>query len=324
MPLVDMPLDELRRYSPPPDAQPDFSAFWERTLAEAATQPLDVQLERVANYPVDEVEVSRLSYAGWRGTRVTTWFMARPGAVRQPSIVFYHGYSGNKGQPYDYLPWALQGYTVLAVDVRGQSGDTTDAMVYPGGHHSGWMTMGITDPENYYYRGVYVDCLRALDVMATRPEVDMQRIGVHGISQGGGLSLVVAALDSRPRLAMSGIPFLCHFSRAVAVSDTNPYKEIAVYLNRRPEHAEQAFRTLSYFDAFNMTDRIDCPVLMTVGLQDLVCPPSTVFAAYNRIRSEPREIRVFPYGVHEIFPMHWETKLLWARRHLKDAPAGPA
>jgi cephalosporin-C deacetylase len=319
MPLIDMPLEELRRYSPPPDAQPDLGVFWERTLAEAASEPLDIRLERISDYPADEVVVSRLTYAGWHGTGVACWFITRAGAERQPALVFYHGYSGSKGQPYDYLGWALLGYTVLAVDVRGQSGDTADSMAYPGGHYTGWMTMGIGDPDTYYYRGVFVDCIRALDVMATRPEVDMQRIGVQGVSQGGGLSLVVAALDARPRLVMSGVPFLCHFPRAVAVSDSNPYKEIATYLHRRPEHTEQAFRTLSYFDAFNLADRITCPVLMTVGLQDLICPPSTVYATYNRIRSAAREMCVYPYGGHEAFATHQETKLEWAKRYLKDA-----
>jgi cephalosporin-C deacetylase len=319
MPLIDLPLDELQRYAPAPDAQPDLAAFWERTLAEAAREPLDVELEPVADYPVAGLAVSRLSYTGWRGARVAAWFMALEGAERQPALVFYHGYSAHKGQPFDYLAWALQGFTVLAIDVRGQSGDTTDTVVYPGGHHSGWLTQGVHDPDSYYYRGVYVDCVRALDVLAGRPEVDMARVGVHGVSQGGGLSLAVAALDPRPRLVMAGVPFLCHFSRAVQVSNSAPYQEIAVYLHRRPEHADRVFRTLSYFDVFNLADRITCPVLATVGLQDLVCPPSTVFATYNRIPAAVKELRVFPYGAHEWFATHYETKLAWARRYVMDA-----
>jgi len=320
MPLIDMPLDELERYAPPPDSQPDLAAFWERTLAEAASQPLDVELERVADYPVDGLVVSRLAYTGWRGARVAGWFLAREGAERQPALIFYHGYSAHKGQPFDYLAWALQGYTVLAIDVRGQAGDTTDTVVYPGGHHSGWLTQGVHDPDAYYYRGVYVDCVRALDVLASRAEVDMARVGLHGVSQGGGLALAVAALDQRPRLVMAGVPFLCHFRRAVLVSNSAPYQEIAVYLHRRPEHTERAFRTLSYFDTANLADRITCPVLMTVGLQDLVCPPSTVYAVYNHITA-PKELRVFPYGAHEWFATHYETKLRWARRYVMDGGA---
>jgi cephalosporin-C deacetylase len=317
LPIIDMARADLERYRPSPTAEPDLPGFWERTLAEAAKQPLDVQLEPV-DFPVDNLCVYRLSYGGWQGTRVVGWFLSRADGVRQPGLVFYHGYSGHKGWPFDYLGWALQGYAVLAVDVRGQAGDTADAASYPGGHAVGWLTMGIESPDAYYYRGVYVDSVRALDALASRPEVDPDRMGVLGVSQGGGLSLAVAALDSRPKVAMPEVPFLCNFGRAVEVSDKLPYQEIATFLHRRPEYTERAFRTLSYFDNLNLADRIRCPVLMTVGLQDLVCPPSTIYAVYHRIEA-PRELHVYPYGAHEAFPTHTEQKLRWARRYLMQA-----
>lgn len=316
MPQIDLPLEQLQSYRPEPNPPSDLDAFWQRTVAEAATQPLNVTLEPI-DYPVDGLAVSKLYYDGWRGSRICGWFLARAGVRAQPTLVFYHGYSGSKGQVYDYLGWALQGYTVLAVDVRGQSGESTDGASYPGGHATGWMTMGITSPEDYYYRGVYVDCVRALDAVSSRPEADPNRIGVTGVSQGGGLSLAVAALDRRPKLAMPEVPYLCHFRRALDVTNQNPYQEIAVYCNRRPEHYETVFRTLSYFDNLNLADRITCPVLMTVGLQDLICPPSTIYAVYNRIAT-PKEMRVYPFGAHEAFPTHHEHKLRWARRYLWD------
>ncbi|MBI2940462.1 MAG: acetylxylan esterase [Chloroflexi bacterium] len=314
MPQIDLPLAQLREYRPALTAQSDLAEFWGRTLAEAKTLPLDVSLEPI-DYPVDGLGVARILYDGWRGARIGGWFLARAGARSQPTLIFYHGYSGSKGQVYDYLGWALQGYTVLAVDVRGQSGESSDGTVYPGGHVTGWMTQGITAPEDYYYRGVYVDCVRALDVAVTRPEVDAARLGVAGVSQGGGLTLAVAALDPRPKLAMPEVPFLCQFPRALELTNQNPYQEIALYCNRYPDRHDAVFRTLSYFDNLNLADRITCPVLMTVGLQDLICPPSTVYAAYNRIQS-PKELRVYPFGAHEAFPTHHEHKLRWARRYL--------
>jgi cephalosporin-C deacetylase len=315
MPIIDMPLEQLRAYRPEPELPADFEAFWRNTLVEAAAAPLEPSLERVA-YPVADLDVYRASYTGWHGARISAWFLARRGARSQPTLVFYHGYSGNKGQIYDYLAWALQGYTVLSVDVRGQSGDSTDPEVYPGGHVTGWMTQGILSPASYYYRGVYVDCVRALDFAASRPEVDPERLAVLGVSQGGGLTLAVAALDSRPRLAMPEVPYLCHYRRAVQVSDRLPYQEIATYLHRYPDREATVFDTLRYFDNLSLADRITCPVLMTVGLQDLVCPPSTIFAVYHRIKGE-KELRIYPYGAHESYPTHHEHKLAWASRILR-------
>ncbi|HVC33334.1 MAG TPA: acetylxylan esterase [Chloroflexota bacterium] len=315
MPLIDLPLEQLRAYRPTLDVPTDLDRFWGETLAEASQVPLNATLERI-DYPVAGLDVQRVLYDGWRGARICAWFIAQSGARSQPTMVFYHGYSGSKGQVYDYLGWALQGYTVVAVDVRGQSGDSSDSEVYPSGHVTGWMTKGITSPQTYYYRGVYVDCLRALDFAASRPEVDANRIGIAGASQGGGLSLAVAALDRRPKLALPEVPYLCHFRRALEVTNQNPYQEIALYCNRYPDRVESAFDTLSYFDNVNLAERITCPVLMTVGLQDLICPPSTIFAAYNRIQSE-KELRAYPFGGHEAYPTHHEHKLRWAKRILR-------
>lgn len=316
MPLIDLPLEQLQAYQPAPPAPADLAEFWTTTLAEAGRTPLNETLEPV-DYPVPELDVRRAYYDGWRGARICSWFIARRGARALPTLVFYHGYGGAKGQVYDYLGWALQGYAVLAVDVRGQAGESTDNVSYPGGHVSGWMTQGVLSRDDYYYRGVYVDCVRALDFVAGQPEVDANRIGVLGGSQGGGLSLAAAALDHRPKLCMPDVPFLCHFRRAVDVSNVNPYLELAVYCNRYPEREAEVFRTLAYVDNLCLADRIQCPVLMTVGLQDLVCPPSTVFAVFNTIPGDAKEIQVYPFGGHETFPAHHERKIAWARRILK-------
>jgi cephalosporin-C deacetylase len=311
-----MSLDALKEYRPTPPAPADLDAFWSNTLAEAGRAPLNPSLTPI-DYPVDGLDVYQASYDGWRGARIAGWFLARKGARSQATLVFYHGYSGSKGQIYDYLGWALQGYTVLAVDVRGQSGDSSDPGNYPGGHVSGWMTQGILSPETYYYRGAYVDCVRALDFVAERPEADVDRIGVLGASQGGGLSLAVSALDPRPKLAMAEVPFLCHYRRAVEVSNSNPYQEIAVYCHRYPDREEAVFKTLAYHDNFVLAQRIKAAILMTVGLQDLVCPPSTIFATYHRIDSREKDLKIYPFGAHEVYPPHHVEKLRWARRILR-------
>jgi cephalosporin-C deacetylase len=327
MPLVDLPLSQLQAYRPPPTREPDFETFWESTFRDASGVPLDVEIVPVTDYPVPGLRIVRIYYTGWAGARVCGWWLVppdhAPGARqgKRPVMVFYHGYGGSKGGADLYLGWALQGYCVLAVDTRGQSGESTDGQVYPGGHATGFMTQGILDPASYYYRGAYVDCVRALDVVVAQPETDPDRIGLTGGSQGGALTLAVAALDPqrRARVAMPDVPYLCHFRRAVDVAAQAPYTEIAVYCRSWPQREAQVFRTLSYFDNMNLAPQVSCPVLMSVGLQDVVCPPSTIYAAFNHLGASEREMRVFPYNGHEGNPSHVLDKLRWARRLVFDA-----
>ncbi len=314
MPLFDLSLDQLRLYCPPLTAQPDLDAFWADTLKQAAQAPLEATFTPY-DYPARNVTVYDVRFNGWNGARVAAWYIRPAGEGPFPAMVVYHGYSGSKGQPHQYFVWTQQGYAVLAVDTRGQSGASTDPGPYSSGHIKGWMTAGILDPQEYYYRGAYVDCVRALDALATRPEVDMSHVALTGGSQGGALTLAVAALDQRPVAAMPDVPYLCHFQRAVDMAMRMPYLEISDYIRMYPEHEEQVWRTLSYFDNMNLASRIRCPTLVSVGLIDDICPPSTVFAMYNHIQVE-KEIAVYRYHNHEDIAPHWRAKLAWARRYL--------
>jgi cephalosporin-C deacetylase len=321
--VFDFPLPKLREYRPPLTRQPDFASFWAETLREGAG-PLNADV-RPVEYPVPEVQVFDVRYDGFREARIGGWYvLPQRDAMRAPlpALVFYHGYSGSRSEVYSYLPWALQGYAVFAVDVRGQSGVSTDPGAYSTGHVKGWMTKGILDEREYYFRGVYVDCVRALDVLCARPEVDAKRIGVTGGSQGGGLTLAVAGLDQRPALAMADVPFLCHFERPLEISDAYPYREIADFIRRYPGTDERVFCTLSYFDGMNLAADIACPTLITVGLEDTVCPPSTVFAAYNQIEA-PKNIDVFRYYAHEVPGTHSVTKFAWANYYLRGLGSRP-
>ncbi len=321
MPIFDLSLDELRTYRPPLTRQIDFDDFWHETLAESARQPLNPVLEPV-DYPVPEIQAFDVRYDGWQGASIAAWYLRPAGNESFPALVFYHGYQNSKIGIYTYLPWVLQGYAVLAVDVRGQPGGSVDNASYSTGHAKGWLTKGILDEREYYYRGVYVDSVRALDVLATLEEVDMDRVGLTGFSQGGGLSLAVAALDARPALTMPGMPFLCHFDRPLEISKAYPYWEFADYLRHHPGRSRRVFCTLSYFDNLNLADRIQCPALFNVGLIDEICPPSTVFAVYNRLNVS-KNIAVFPYHAHERPEAHWETQVQWANHYLRGVVARP-
>lgn len=316
MPYQDMPRPELDLYRPAQIKEPDFDQFWQETLDELRAQPVRLSATRL-DLPVSGVTISRAVYEGFGGAQIHGWLLVPERREPVPGLVCYHGYGWYRQDASEYLGWALQGYAVLAVDVRGQSNESGDPAAYPEGHAPGFMTQGILDPRRYYYRYVYADAVRAVDALAGVRGVDPTRIGVMGSSQGGALTLAAAALHGGVRTAMAGVPFLCHFERAVEMADAGPYPELTRYLRLRRDDEEAVFRTLRYIDLLNLADRISCPTLITVGLRDPICPPSTVFAVYNTLAAQEKRLEVYPYHEHDLGLGSADTQLRWIAQHLR-------
>jgi len=302
--LFDMPLEKLRMYLPTREEPPDFDSFWRKTLEEAWAHPLDARFEPV-DYGLRTVEAFDVTFSGYAGQPVKGWLLLpRQREAPLPCVVEYIGYGGGRGFPLDWLLWSSVGYAHLIMDTRGQGstwlhGDTPDPE--PEGssaHHPGFMTRGILDPRTYYYRRVFTDGVRAVEAAQAHPAVDGGRIAITGGSQGGGITVAVSGLSPAVKISMPDVPFLCHYRRATEMTDAAPYSEIAKYCLIHRNKIDTVFETLSYFDGVNFAARATTNALYSVGLMDLICPPSTVFAAYN-YHAGPKEIRVWRYNNHE-------------------------
>jgi len=209
-------------------------------------QPLNAELIPYA-LPAKGVTCYAVRFDGFEGGRIAGWY-AQPdtSSEKLPGVVMYHGYSGRGTRPLDLLTLAMQGIAVLSMDCRGQNGQSQDVAPAAEGHQMGWMTKGIRDPKTYYFRHTYADAVRAIELLAHRPEVDASRLAVTGGSQGGGLSLAAAALTERDLLlALPDIPFLCDFRRAIEITNAGPYPEIINFLKSFPHLRERAIRTLA-------------------------------------------------------------------------------
>lgn len=304
MALIDLPYDQLVRYTAPDDAPADFDAFWRDTLAAAAAHPLALQC-----VPVDTglrwIESFDVTFAGYGGQPIRAWLnLPKVRTAPLPCIVEYIGYGGGRGFPSDWLLWSSAGYAHLVMDTRGQGsawlkGDTAD--LEPDGsspQFPGFMTRGILDPRTYYYRRVFSDAVRAIEAARSHPAIDATRIAVTGGSQGGGISIAAAGLAPDVALVMPDVPFLCHYRRATEITAAHPYEEIARFCMTHRDRVDQVFATLAYFDGVHFAARATGRALFSVGLMDEICPPSTVYAAYNRYHG-PKEICVYRYNHHE-------------------------
>jgi cephalosporin-C deacetylase len=180
------------------------------------------------------------------------------------------------------------------------------------------MTRGIASPQTYYYRRVFTDAVRAIEAARSHSAVDASRIGVGGGSQGGGISIAAAGLVPDVQLLMSDVPFLCHYRRATEITDGNPYQEIARYLVSHRDKIETVFNTLAYFDGVNFAARGKASAIFSVGLMDEICPPSTVYAAFNHYAG-PKEMRIWRYNHHEGGGnFQTQEKLAFAHRHWSE------
>jgi cephalosporin-C deacetylase len=302
--LVDLPLEELRDYRPVRSEPDDFDDFWSYTIDEARGEGWDAHYELV-DTGLSTVEVYDVTFAGFLGQPVRGWFVLPANTDGPlPCVVQYIGYGGGRGLPHEPLLWASAGYAHFVMDTRGQGsswsvGDTPDPDEVGTAQAPGFMTRGILDPLQYYYRRVFTDAVRAVDAARAHPRVDPELVAITGGSQGGGIAIATAGLVDGLIAVMPNVPFLCHYRRATEISDEFPYQEIVNYLKTHRDHVEPAFRTLSYFDGVNFATRAQAPALFSVALMDAICPPSTVFAAYNHYAGTEKDILVWPYNGHE-------------------------
>lgn len=300
----DMSLDELETYAPPRNEPAAFDSFWQNTLAQARQFPLHPIFRRI-NVGLARIETYDVTFNGYAGQPIKAWLNVpsdRKGPL--PCLVEYIGYGGGRGFASDWLLWSSVGYAHLIMDTRGQGsawrkGEAPDIETEPGNpQFPGFMSRGVLNPETYYYRRVFTDAVRAIETARAHPAVDPAHIGVTGGSQGGGISLAAGALADNVELVMPDVPFLCNFSRAITITDASPYLELAKYLQTHRDKIVQVMKTLSYFDGMNFAPRARGSALFSTALMDEICPPSTVFSAYNYYAG-PKRIKVWHFNHHE-------------------------
>ena len=303
MAFYDLPLDELQVYKPERVEPTDFDAFWATTLSEARSFPLVAQF-KVVDSGLKLVETFDVTFRGYGGQSVKGWLiLPRERSKPLPCVVEFIGYGGGRGFVFDWLLWANAGYAHFVMDTRGQGsnwkpGDTPDLPEGGNSYFPGFMTQGILDPRFYYYRRVFTDAVRAVEAARSHPAVDPSRIAAQGASQGGGITLAVSGLVPDLSVSMPDVPFLCHYRRATEITNDYPYYEITQYLHAHRDQVEQVFATLSYFDGLNFAVRAKAEALFSTALMDTICPPSTVYAAYNHYHG-PKDIRYYAYNNHE-------------------------
>ncbi len=307
MPLIDMPREELEVYRGINPKPADFDAYWDLSLEELDKTGLDYDL-LPSDYQVPFARCFDLTFIGLGGAKIySKMLMPLQVSGKLPALLQFHGYAGNSGDWTQKLSYVAAGFAVFAMHVRGQGGKSQDLGGTVGNTLCGQIIRGLDeeDPRKLLFRQIYLDCAKLARIVMSMEDIDETRVAATGGSQGGGLSLACAALTPTLNRIASQMPFLCDFKRVWALDlAKGAYKELKDYFRRfdpRHQREDEVFERLGYIDNQHMAGRIHSRVLMLTGLMDDICPPSTQYAAFNRI-SSPKNMIVYPDFAHEFYP----------------------
>lgn len=308
MPAFDLPLAELKTYQGCSPRPADFDAYWDEALAELEGHDAQVELVPNDTVQVPGFECFDLWFTGVGGARIYAKYVRPRGRTEPgPALLRFHGYSGSSTEWVDQFGFASAGLAVAMMDCRGQGGQSEDVGGVKGTTLRGHIVRGLGDPDSrkLTYRAIYLDTVLLARIVMGFDEVDATRVGATGRSQGGALTLACAALEPRIKLAAPYFPFLCDFRRVWEMDlAKDAYEELRVFLRSfdpTHERVDEIFERLGYIDIQNLAPRIKGEVLMFTGLMDQICPPSSQFAAYNKITASKNMV-IYPDFTHEELP----------------------
>jgi len=290
----------------PLDRADDFDDYWTRARRELDAVDPQFKLIRQDKLCSETRDVFLVEMRSLGNVLIRGWYMKPVKEGVYPAILHVQGYSSTKGPQNLYQGDDMVSF---ALNIRGHGNSQDD--VNPG--FPGYLQDHVDDKELYIYRGAYMDCVRAVDFLFSRSEVDTSRLAVEGGSQGGALSFATAALDNeRIDLCVPHVPFLSDFRDYFKVAGW-PGGEFKQYFKDHPEISEdEIYKNLSYIDIKNLAPWIKAPVLMSIGLMDETCPPHINFAAYNQLLV-PKEYIVYPYAGHGLPGEYHNTMMEYIR-----------
>lgn len=285
-----------------PTPPEDFKKYWEDARQQLDTVAPNFKLKPTPQYSTAKTDVFEVEMRSLGNVRVRGYYTHPKGKKNLPAMLHVQGYSSVM-EPFDIDNGQ---FAQFFLNIRGHGNSRDD--VNPG--FPGYLLTGINEPEKYIYRGAFMDCVRAVDFLASRPEIDSNRLVVEGGSQGGALSIATAALDSRIKFCMPDVPFLSDFRNYFNIARW-PADEFKLYSVTHLRKIDTILRTLDYIDIKNLAPSVSCPVFMGVGLFDDVCPGAINFAAFNNLSSTDKSFKLYPDSGHALPPKHYTAKMKW-------------
>ncbi|HSF54878.1 MAG TPA: acetylxylan esterase [Algoriphagus sp.] len=278
----------------------DFEAFWEEGKAELAKIPMDPKMIHIPERSTESVDVYHVNFQNIRNSRIYGVLTVPKGEGKFPAILQVPGagirpYSGD-------LTKAVRGAITLQIGIHGIPIDLPQEVYanLSSGALNGYWNFNVLDKDLYYYKRVYLGCIRAVDFLTTLPQYDGQNLGVQGGSQGGALSIVTAALDSRVKYLSAFYPALSDMTGYLN-NRAGGWPHIFAGNNLEYFNNPASIETIGYYDVVNFARILKTPGFYSWGFNDDTCPPTSYYSAYNQIKA-PKEVFVIPETGHWTYP----------------------
>lgn len=290
----------------------DFDSFWSKTKDELEKLPIDPIYTHLPEYSTEQVDVFLVSIQNFRKGNRLYGFLCKPKKEGKYPVLFTPPGAGIKRVSHS-IEYAEAGFISFSIEIHGISplldskdyGDVARAF-------GSYMTFGIDNKDNYYYKKVYMGCVRSIDFLCSLPEFDGKNVVVTGGSQGGALSIVTAALDSRVTALVSFYPALCDiegFLHGRAGGWPSLFRDADI----NDPVVKNQVNTLRYYDVVNFARKVKVPGFYSWGFNDNTCPPTSVYAAINSI-SALKEVVITPLSAHWRYPETDKESVKWLRR----------
>lgn len=321
MPVLDMPREKLESYLGCTPEPVDFDDFWDGELKKIHDFDGEYFFTPYKTVAVGGYVIETLYFAAPDGSRICARVTRPDRAEKMPVLFRFHGKSGKMSSVNSDLGYAAAGFAVISMDCRSQSGGSDDRTDRGLMTQSGLLVRGLSKGRDYlYYKDVFLDVVRLTDIIKKAPFCDAEKMFAYGGSQGGGLSVVCAALCPEIKAACCFMPYLSDYKRLYEMDlMKGAYGELNDYIrNFCPEEGaarDEMWTTLGYVDVQNFARRVKADVMWFTGLMDSTCPPSTQYACYNKLRCNKQAVVYTNHG-HEVGRSVEESALMYLLAHV--------
>jgi cephalosporin-C deacetylase-like acetyl esterase len=293
----------------------DFTTFWNDAKAELGKVPLDTRMTLLPERCTENVNVYQVNIQNFKNSRLYGILCVPKKEGKYPAILQVPG-AGIR--PYfGDIAKAEKGVITLQIGIHGIP-VTMEKEVYDhlsAGALAGYPSFNLDNRELYYYKRVYLGCVRAVDFLHSLPQFDGTNLGVSGGSQGGALSIVTAALDTRVKSLVAYYPALSDMTGYLH-GRAGGWPHMFTGNNAALHNKKDKIETIGYYDVVNFARQVKVPGYYSWGFNDEVCPPTSMYAVYNVITA-PKEVWVVPETGHWTFPEQHEKTDQWLISQLK-------